>query len=78
MTTRTVTRRLAVGGLAAAANAAAVPFLRAERASAASGYAFTGPAADRGLGLVPPAPMHAWHALALGGAVLHARDAPAG
>ena len=51
MTTRTVTRRLAVGGLAAAA---AAPFL--PRAGvAASGYAFAGPAADRGLGLAPPA-----------------------
>ena len=51
MTTRTVTRRLAVGGLAAAA---AAPFF--PRAGvAASGYAFTGPAADRGLGLSPPA-----------------------
>ncbi len=49
MTTRTVTRRLALSGLAAAAGAMAVPsFARA------SGYAFTGPAADRGLGLAPP------------------------
>ena len=49
MTTRTVTRRLAVSGLAAAAGALAVP-----SCARASGYAFTGPAADRGLGLAPP------------------------
>ena len=48
MTTRTVTRRLALSGLVAAAGAMAVPgFARA------AGYAFTGPAADRGLGLAP-------------------------
>ncbi len=51
MTTRTVTRRLAVSGLAAAAGAMAVP-----SCARAAGYAFTGPAADRGLGLVPPEP----------------------
>ena len=49
MTTRTVTRRLALSGLAAAAGAMAVPSV-----ARASGYAFTGPAADRGLGLAPP------------------------
>ena len=51
MTTRTVTRRLAVSGLAAVATA---PFF-ARAGAAASGYAFSGPAADRGLGLAPPA-----------------------
>ena len=51
MTTRTVTRRLAVGGLAAAAAASFLP----RAGVAASGYAFTGPATDRGLGLAPPA-----------------------
>ena len=50
MTPRTVTRRLAVGGLAAAAAAPLFP----RAGAAASGYAFTGPAADRGLGLAPP------------------------
>ena len=56
MTTRTVTRRLALGGLAAAAGAAvaaAAPFVT-RAGGAASGYAFPGPAADRGLGLAPP------------------------
>ena len=51
MTTRTVTRRLAVSGLAAAAGAMAIP-----SCARASGYAFTSPAADRGLGLAPPEP----------------------
>ena len=51
MTTRTVTRRLALSGLAAAAGAMAVPSV-----ARAAGYAFTGPAADRGLGLAPLAP----------------------
>ena len=51
MTTRTVTRRLALSGLAAVATA---PFF-AHTGAAASGYAFSGPAADRGLGLAPPA-----------------------
>ena len=55
MTTRTVTRRLAVSGLAAAATAAAVP-LFARPGAASMGYAFSGPAADRGLGLVAPRP----------------------
>ena len=52
MTARTVTRRLAVTGLAGAAAAAAVPLFG--RAGAA--YEFSGPAADRGLGLAPPMP----------------------
>ena len=55
MTTRTVTRRLAVTGLAATASAAAVP-LFARAGAASSGYAFSGPAADRGLALAPPTP----------------------
>ena len=55
MTTRTVTRRLAVSGLAAAATAAAVP-LFACAGVASSGYTFSGPAADRGLALAPPEP----------------------
>ena len=55
MTTRTVTRRLAVSGLAAAATAAAVP-LFARPSAASKGYAFSGPAADRGLALAPPEP----------------------
>ena len=53
MTTRIVTRRSAVRGLAAAAGAAAVP-LFARAGSASLDYAFAGPAADRGLGLTPP------------------------
>ena len=53
MTTRTVTRRSAVGGLAVAAGAAAVP-LFARAGSASLDYAFAGPAADRGLGLTQP------------------------
>ena len=53
MANRSVTRRLALAGLAAAGSAAAASL--AARASAASlGYAFSGPAADRGLGLAPP------------------------
>ena len=55
MTMRTVTRRLAVTGLAGAAAAAAAS-LFARAGAASSGYAFPGPAADRGLGLAPPAP----------------------
>ena len=50
-----VTRRLAVRGLAAAAGAAAVPFF-ARAGGASSGYVFSGPADDRGLGLAPPRP----------------------
>ena len=53
MTTRTVTRRLAVTGLAAAAAAAAAP-LFARTGTASMGYAFSGPSTDRGLGLVAP------------------------
>lgn len=52
MTTRTVTRRLAVSGLAAVAGAAATPLF----ARAGAAYEFSGPAADRGLGLAPPMP----------------------
>ena len=55
MTTRTVTRRLAVTGLAGAAAAAAAPFF-ARTGAASMGYAFSGPAADRGLGLAAPKP----------------------
>lgn len=54
MTTRTVTRRLTVAGLASlAAGAAAGPGL-ARAGSTLLGYASSGPATDRGLGLVPP------------------------
>ena len=54
MTTRTVTRRLTVAGLAClAAGAAAGPGL-ARAGSTLLGYAPSGPAADRGLGLAPP------------------------
>ena len=54
MTTRTVTRRLAVAGLASvAAGAAAVPG-RARAGATLLGYAPSGPAADRGLSLAPP------------------------
>ena len=55
MRVRSVTRRWAVTGLAAAAGAAAVPFF-ARTGSASPGYTFSGPAADRGLGLAPPKP----------------------
>ena len=55
MRVHSVTRRWAVTGLAAAAGAAAVPFF-ARNGSASPGYAFSGPAADRGLGLAPPKP----------------------
>ena len=57
MSGRNVTRRRALAGLAAAAAAggaayfAALPFLAGARSF---GYAFSGPAADRGLGLAPP------------------------
>ena len=46
-----LTRRAALGGMAAAA---ALPSLACAR-STPLGYAFPGPAADRGLGLAPPA-----------------------
>ena len=52
MTRRTVTRRLAVTGLAGAAAAAAVPLF----ACAGGAYEFSGAAADRALGLAPPMP----------------------
>ena len=52
MSTGTVTRRLAVSGLAGTAAAA----LFARTGAASIGYAFSGPAADRGLGLVAPQP----------------------
>ena len=52
MPLRTLTRRLAVAGLAAAA-AAALPSLAGAR-STPLGYVFPGPAADRGLGLAAP------------------------
>ena len=55
MSRRFVTRRWAVGGLAAAAGAATAPFAMGAGA-AASGYVFQGPAADRRLGLAPPMP----------------------
>ena len=59
MRVRSVTRRWALcamtGPMAAAAGAAAVPFF-ARTGSASPGYAFSGPAADRGLGLAPPKP----------------------
>ena len=51
---RSVTRRLALTGLAAAGGAAAAPLV-ARAGSTLLGYAASGPAADRGLGLVPPA-----------------------
>ena len=51
MAKRGFTRRAALGGMAAAA---ALPFTAPARA-AAPGYDFPGPAADRGLGLAPPA-----------------------
>lgn len=51
---RSVTRRLALTGLAAAGGAAAAPFA-ARAGSMLLGYAASGPAADRGLGLAPPA-----------------------
>ena len=50
MTMRTVTRRLAVAGLA---SAAAAPFV-ARAGQTLLGYAPAGPAADRNLGLAPP------------------------
>ena len=50
---RSVTRRLALTGLAAAGGAAAAPFV-ARTGWASLGYAFSGPAVDRGLGLAPP------------------------
>ena len=50
---RSVTRRLALTGLAAAGGAAAAPFV-ARTGWASLGYTFSGPAADRGLGLAPP------------------------
>ena len=55
MRVRSVTRRWAVTGMAAAAGAAAVP-LFARTGSASPDYAFSGPAADRRLGLAPPKP----------------------
>ncbi len=51
---RSVTRRLALTGLAAAGGAAAAPLV-ARTGWASLGYTFKGPAADRGLGLAPPA-----------------------
>ena len=51
---RSVTRRLALTALAAAGSAAAAPFA-ACTGWASLGYPFTGPAADRGLALAPPA-----------------------
>ena len=51
---RSVTRRLALTGLAGAGSAAASLFA-ARGAWASLGYAFSGPAADRSLGLAPPA-----------------------
>ena len=51
----TMSRRLAISGVAAAAaGAAALPFL-VRAWSTALEYEFSGPAADRGLGLAPPA-----------------------
>ena len=51
---RTPTRRAALAGLAAAAaGTVATPFQACARATPL-GYAFAGPAADRGLGLAPP------------------------
>ena len=50
---RSVTRRLALTGLAAAGGAAAAPFA-ARAGSTLLGYAASGPATDRGLGLAPP------------------------
>ena len=49
----TLTRRLAIAGLAGTAASAALPALAGAR-STPLGYAFTGPAADRGLGLAAP------------------------
>lgn len=55
MSIRSMTRRTVAAGLAAgAAGAAAVLFMSGAR-PATPGYAFRGPAADRGLGLAPPA-----------------------
>ncbi len=55
MSKRSVTRRTLVAGLAAGtAGAAAALFLSGAR-STTLGYAFRGPASDRGLGLAPPA-----------------------
>ena len=51
---RFVTRRSALAALAAAGSAAASPFV-ARTGWASLGYAFSGPAADRSLGLAPPA-----------------------
>lgn len=51
---RSVTRRLALTALAAAGSAAAAPPV-ARAGSTLLGYAASGPAADRGLGLAPPA-----------------------
>jgi protocatechuate 3,4-dioxygenase beta subunit len=54
MPKRTLTRRSALAGLGlAAAGAALAPVLACAR-STPLGYAFSGPAADRALGLVPP------------------------
>ncbi|MCY4480660.1 MAG: intradiol ring-cleavage dioxygenase [Rhodospirillales bacterium] len=50
---RSITRRLALAGLAAAGGAAASSFV-ARTGLASLGYAFPGPAADRSLGLAPP------------------------
>ena len=53
MTRRRVTRRLTMAGMAAAAGAAAFPWLACAR-STPLGYAFPEAVADRGLGLAPP------------------------
>ena len=50
-----MTRRWAVTGMAAAAGAAALPAC-ARTGAASMGYAFPGPAAERGLGFAPPKP----------------------
>ena len=53
MANRSVTRRRALAGLAAAAGAVAAPVLAHARVTPLD-YAFSGPAPDRGLGLAPP------------------------
>ena len=50
---RTITRRVALGGIALAAGAAAVPILVRARSTPLS-YEFAGPASDRSLELKPP------------------------
>ncbi|MDD9991346.1 MAG: intradiol ring-cleavage dioxygenase [Rhodospirillales bacterium] len=54
MTARTVTRRLAVAGLASIAAGAAAAPLHARAGSTLLGYEASGPAADRGIGLAAP------------------------